>query len=63
MRILCFFIVLLFVAVHGAAGFSRSPRHHIKCGYRGTFCTPGKCPNGNAYLGPCRTGYSCCRWL
>ncbi|XP_072187037.1 gallinacin-4-like [Excalfactoria chinensis] len=62
MRILCLFIVLLFVAVHGAAGFSHSPRRHIKCGYRGTFCTPGKCPNGNAYLGPCRSGYSCCRW-
>nr|BBA71969.1 avian beta-defensin 4 [Numida meleagris] len=63
MKILCFFFVLLFVAVHGAAGFSRPKRYRIQCGYRGTFCIPGKCPYGNTYLGPCRTGYSCCKWL
>nr|AJW76453.1 beta-defensin 4 [Chrysolophus pictus] len=62
MKILCFFTVLLFVAVHQAVGFSRSPRYHLRCGYRGTFCFPGKCPNGNTYLGPCHFGNSCCKW-
>uniref|UniRef100_A0A803YR26 Beta-defensin 4 n=1 Tax=Meleagris gallopavo TaxID=9103 RepID=A0A803YR26_MELGA len=53
----CFFLFLI------CSGFSHPPRHHLRCGYRGTFCFPGKCPNGNAYLGACRSGYSCCRWL
>ncbi|NXL95092.1 GLL4 protein, partial [Alectura lathami] len=62
MKILRFLFVLLFVAVHGVAGVSHPPRHLMRCGYRGTFCFPGKCPYGNAYLGLCRAGYSCCRW-
>ncbi|XP_013810363.1 gallinacin-4-like [Apteryx mantelli] len=62
MKILCFLFALLFVVFHGAAGFTRSPRVSMRCGYRGTFCFPGKCPRGNRYLGVCRPGHSCCRW-
>ncbi|NXC42164.1 GLL4 protein, partial [Penelope pileata] len=62
MKILRLFFVLLFVAVHGAAGFSRPPKGYMQCGYRGTFCILGKCPQGNDYLGLCRPGYSCCKW-
>ncbi|XP_068531235.1 gallinacin-4-like [Anas acuta] len=62
MKILCLLLALLFVAFHAAADFPHPPKHLMRCGYRGTFCTPGKCPRGNAYLGRCRAGHSCCKW-
>ncbi|XP_075004104.1 gallinacin-4-like [Calonectris borealis] len=61
MKILSFLFALL-VIFHGAAGFAKTPRRFMRCGYRGTFCFPGTCPHGNAYLGMCRLGHSCCRW-
>uniref|UniRef100_A0A803VJ15 GLL4 protein n=1 Tax=Ficedula albicollis TaxID=59894 RepID=A0A803VJ15_FICAL len=60
MKILPFLLVLLLVAVQGAAGRPRGP--YMECGYRGTFCHRGKCPRGNDYLGSCRSGFNCCRW-
>jgi len=42
--------------------FARPSRPFMRCGYRGTFCTPGQCPHGNAYLGVCRFGHACCKW-
>ncbi|XP_054052922.1 gallinacin-4-like [Rissa tridactyla] len=64
MKIFCFLFALLLVIFHGAAGtgFPRPRRPFLRCGYRGTFCIPGMCPHGNAYLGVCRSGYSCCKW-
>ncbi|NXI72816.1 GLL4 protein, partial [Anseranas semipalmata] len=63
MKILRLLFALLFVAFHGAAGFPYPPpKGLMRCGYRGTFCIPGKCPRGNDYLGLCRFGHSCCRW-
>ncbi|XP_076191521.1 gallinacin-4-like [Aptenodytes patagonicus] len=58
MKILSFLFALLLVTFHGAAG--KVP--FMRCGYRGTFCFPGICPRGNAYLGVCRSGHSCCKW-
>ncbi|NXD15870.1 GLL4 protein, partial [Nothocercus nigrocapillus] len=62
MKILCCLFALLFVVFHGAAGFNQPPVFPMRCGYRGTFCYPKKCPPGNAYLGKCHSGHSCCRW-
>ncbi|NWJ09838.1 GLL4 protein, partial [Crypturellus undulatus] len=62
MKILCFLLALLLVAFHGAAGFNQPPGSLIRCGYRGTFCYPRKCPRGNLYLGKCNSVYSCCKW-
>uniref|UniRef100_A0A8D0FBZ8 Beta-defensin 4 n=1 Tax=Strix occidentalis caurina TaxID=311401 RepID=A0A8D0FBZ8_STROC len=62
MKILSFVFALLLVVFHGAAGFTKSPRAFMRCGYRGTFCFPGTCPHGNPYLGLCRSGHSCCKW-
>uniref|UniRef100_A0A663EKD3 Beta/alpha-defensin C-terminal domain-containing protein n=1 Tax=Aquila chrysaetos chrysaetos TaxID=223781 RepID=A0A663EKD3_AQUCH len=63
MKILSFLFVLLLVMFHGATGFVKTSRPFIRCGYRGTFCFPGVCPRGNTYLGICRSGQSCCKWL
>ncbi|NXH13497.1 GLL4 protein, partial [Bucco capensis] len=62
MKIFPFLFALLLVISHGAAGFPKSPRPLLRCGYRGTFCFPGRCPRGNAYLGVCQSGHSCCKW-
>ncbi|XP_069707194.1 gallinacin-4-like [Phaenicophaeus curvirostris] len=62
MKILSFLCALLLVVLHGAAGFALPPSPFVRCGYRGTFCTPGRCPLGNAYLGVCGLRHSCCKW-
>uniref|UniRef100_A0A8B9G0R0 Uncharacterized protein n=1 Tax=Amazona collaria TaxID=241587 RepID=A0A8B9G0R0_9PSIT len=43
-------------------GFAKPTGLFMRCGYRGTFCYPKRCPPGNIYLGVCRLGHSCCRW-
>ncbi|NXN91002.1 GLL4 protein, partial [Rhinopomastus cyanomelas] len=62
MKILSLLFALFLVASHGPTGSAGPPRPSMRCGYRGTFCSPGLCPRGNAYLGMCRPGHSCCRW-
>ncbi|XP_055570001.1 gallinacin-4-like [Falco cherrug] len=62
MKIFSILFALLLVVCRGAAGLATPPRPIMRCGYRGTFCYSGTCPRGNAYLGGCRFGHSCCRW-